>query len=255
MAQWEKLLKTLGFTESEGKIYLTSLEMGPASVQDIAKKARVSRVTTYAVIESLTTRGLMSSVEKGKKKLFVAESPDRLVSFVHGRVREMEATLREIESSLQDLKLLQRGEKPVVKLFEGEEGIRAIQDDILKTGPDTIYELGNVDAIHRLFPAGSLKPFKEELDRRKIHTKAIYLAKETQHTPRANSSVRILPHEQFSFGGDVTVYGNKVALMTYGGKVIGVVVESEELARTMREVFELAWRCSIFPENKNAQAK
>ena len=46
MTQWNNLLKTLGFTESEAKIYLISLEMGPASVQDLARKAKVSRVTT-----------------------------------------------------------------------------------------------------------------------------------------------------------------------------------------------------------------
>ncbi|HEX9113717.1 MAG TPA: helix-turn-helix domain-containing protein, partial [Nitrospirota bacterium] len=64
MLQWNTLLRSLGFTDSESKIYLISLEMGPSSVQDIAKKADVSRVTTYAVIESLAKHGLMSTLEK-----------------------------------------------------------------------------------------------------------------------------------------------------------------------------------------------
>lgn len=252
MVQWEKLLKSLGFTDSEAKIYLTSLEMGPASVQDIAKKARVSRVTTYAVIESLAIQGLMSSVEKGKKKMYVSEAPERLVSFVHNRVKSMEATLREIESSLQELKLIQRGEKPIVRLFEGEEGIRAIQDDMLKTSPDVIFEMGNLDAIHSIFSNDQLKPFKEELDRRKIRTQAIYLdPKQIDHVSRNNSAARFLPNDEFSFEGDVTVYDNKVALMTFRGKVIGVLIESVELAQTMKEIFHLAWHCAIFPENKD----
>lgn len=226
--------------------------MGPASVQDIAKKARVSRVTTYAVIESLAAQALMSSVEKGKKKMYVSEAPERLVSFVHNRVRSMQATLQEIESSLQELKLIQRGEKPIVRLFEGAEGIRAIQDDMLKTSPDVIFEMGNLDAIRSVFQHDELKPFKEELDRRKIRTQAIYLTpKNVSHIPRESSTARFLPNDEFSFDGDVTVYDNKVALMTFRGKVIGVLIESVELAQTMKEIFHLAWHCAIFPENKD----
>src|SRR5438552_3905136 len=70
MVHWEKLLRSLGFTESEAKIYLLSLEMGATPVQDLAKKAKVSRVTTYTVIESLMADGLMSTVQKGKKNLY-----------------------------------------------------------------------------------------------------------------------------------------------------------------------------------------
>ena len=82
MAQWEKLLRSLGFNESEAKLYLVSLEMGPSPVQDIAKKAKVSRVTAYAAIEKLNEFGLMSTAQRNKKHLYAAESPERLVSFV-----------------------------------------------------------------------------------------------------------------------------------------------------------------------------
>lgn len=250
MTQWDKLLKSLGFTDSEAKIYLTSLEAGPASVQDLAKRARVSRVTTYAVIESLTEQGLMSSVEKGKKHLFFAESPERLTSFVHNRLSAMEATLAEVERSIDELRLLQRGEKPVVKMFEGVDGLRAIQDDILKTGPDVIYEMGNLEAIRKVFSQEDLQPFKDELERRKIKTQAIYLPGEIKLRPSA--SARYLPQGEFAFTGDVTAYANKVALMTFRGKLIGVVIESEELAQTVREIFKLAWHCSIFQNGKTA---
>ncbi len=54
MSRWEKLLKTLGFTDSESRVYLVSLEMGEATVQDLAKKADISRVTAYAVIDMIS---------------------------------------------------------------------------------------------------------------------------------------------------------------------------------------------------------
>lgn len=249
MAQWEKLLNTLGFTDSEAKIYLTSLEMGPASVQDIAKRGRVSRVTTYAVIESLAARSLMSSVDKGKKKLFVAESPERLVSFVHGRVKEMEATLHEIQESLHDLKLLQRGEKPVVKLFEGPEALKAIQDDVVQTRPKQIEEFGNSDEIRKLYPRESRADYYKEITRFKPKIRVIYRTSETPGTRQREYPIEevILPESKFQFFGDVLVYSNKVAFSTFRGKQISVLIESIELADTMRAFFDFAWHCLANP--------
>ncbi len=253
MTQWNSLLKTLGFTDSEARIYLISLEMGPASVQDIARKAKVSRVTTYAVIESLTERGLMSSIQKGKKTHYSAESPERLVSFVQNRMQEMESTLKEVESGISDLRLLQRGEKPVVKIFEGQEGIKAILDDIKATNSTMIYELGNVDAINNIFPQlDVIKPYKQELTRRRVSSKSIYISK-NEFTPRPFAEVHYLP-EDYQFTGDVTVYGNKVALYTFKGKLISVLIESEELAQTFKEFFRLALTGKGLSQKKGPQS-
>jgi len=177
MTQWNKLLKSLGFNESEANTYLASLEMGPSSVQDLAKKAKVSRVTAYAVIDDLMKQGLMSTVQKGKKTLYVAESPERLTSFVGSRVKEMEATLHEVESSLQELKLIQRGEKPVVKMFEGREALKAIEDDVVKTRPKLIDEFVNLDALQTLYPPEERAPFFKELDKLKPRKRIMYASK------------------------------------------------------------------------------
>jgi len=240
MTQWKKLLKTLGFTDSEAIIYLTSIELGPAPVQDLARRAKVSRVTTYAVIESLSERGLMSSLEKGKKKLFVAESPERLVSFVHGRVREMEATLKEVESTLNELRLMQNGEKPVVKLFEGKEALKAILDDVVETKPKHIDEFGNLDEIIRLNPRNELDPYYKKLDQNKTYTRGFLLAKEEEIVPgRSTHDIRALPVDEFDFKGDVFVYGSKVALSTFRGKQISILIESQDIADTIRAMFDL----------------
>lgn len=254
MTQWNNLLKTLGFTDSESRIYLISLEMGPASVQDIARKAKVSRVTTYAVIESLTERGLMSSLQKGKKTHYSAESPERLVSFVQGRMNEMENTLKEVKSGIEGLRLLQRGEKPVVKIFEGSEGIKAILDDIKTSNIDVIYEFGNIDAISNIFPQLSeLQPYKQEINRRKISSKGIFLSK-NEFTPRPLAEVKYLPDNKYSFTGDITVYGNKIALYTFKGKLISVLIESAELAQTFREFYRLASTSKELTDKKGLQS-
>ena len=248
MTQWEKLLKTLGFTDSESKIYLISLETGPAAVQDLAKKAKVSRVTTYAVIEQLMKDGLMSTVEKGKKHLYVAESPERLLSFIHSRVKTMEATLHEIESSLPDLKLLQRGEKPVVKLFEGVEGLKALFEDIAKSSPKTINEFANMDTIHAIFSRENLYPIRKELGMLPVNGKLLYTAKEPLGTVQPGFVSRYIHPKLLPFDGEIILYKNKTAFSTFHGKLITVIIDSEIITNTMRSLFELAWESALLPK-------
>lgn len=41
--------------------------------------------------------------------------------------------------------------------------------------------------------------------------------------------------------GELTVYGNKVAMVALKGKLSGVIIESKEMATMVRTLFELAW--------------
>jgi sugar-specific transcriptional regulator TrmB len=240
MADWTKLLQALGFSGSESAVYLASLELGPSPVQIIAKKAGVSRVTTYAVIQHLSKEGLMSSVTKGKKQYYTAEAPERLLSATRGRIDRMQTTLNEFKSSLEELKLLQAGEKPAVKFFEGVEGIRATIDEILAAKADTGYEIANRDEIIATIPKSVLQHFRSELDRRKIRFKGIYLSK--PFTPRNLQGVKIVSQKDYAFHGGLLAFGNKLVMTSFKGKVIGIVVDSKELANTFVEIFKMAWK-------------
>lgn len=239
---WKSLLKALGLTESEAAIYVASLEMGPASVQDLAKKAHVSRVTTYAVIETLSQRGLMSSVEKGKKHYFTAESPERLVSVVQAKVRQMEATLHEVQDSLHELKLLQRGEKPVVRLFEGEEAMKAIYDDVAATRPATLNEFGNLDEIRKFITRDDVAKQAQHILKR-TKPRSIYVTDQgaAETVKKDDREHRYMNPKDVQAFGDIIVYDKKVALSSFRGKMVSVLIESQEIAQTLRELFRLAW--------------
>lgn len=247
MSRWEKLLKTLGFTDSESRLYLVSLEMGEATVQDLAKKAAISRVTAYAVIDALMKSGLMSTVQRGKRRLFIAESPERLTAFMHARMRQMESTLKEVETSLEELHLLQRGEKPVVKLFKGQEGIKIWQQDILNSRPKEMVEFdGNFDAMLDVYPndPSNLK-FFELIDKMGLKRRLIEHV-HGERLPRVSS-----PNEEIAvirpdpdakpLYCSISVFGNKVSISTLRGELIYIVIESQDVADTMKAFFDHAW--------------
>lgn len=240
--QWTKHLRALGFTDSEAKTYLTSIETGPSSVQDLARKARISRVTAYAAIEELMRSGLMSTMQRGKKQLYQSESPERLRAVAQERARSMQALAAEIDDAVTDLKLVQRGEKPIVKMFEGKEALKAIQDDLLASGVKALDEMYNGDDIFAMYPPEELQPAKIELGKRKTFARTIVQTTQPVISTHALNPVLQLPTDAPEFHGDILVYGNKVALTSLRGKQISVLIESADIAQTMRAMYEMLWR-------------
>ncbi len=248
MAQWKKILKSLGLTDSEAIIYLLSLELGPTPVQDIAKKAGVSRMTTYTAIESLKMRGLMSSMQTGKKTLYTAENPERLISFVQSKVGDVENILHEIQSSIDELKLKQRGEKPTVKLLEGIEGLKTYLEDVVATKPNNTCELYNADTVFKVFTPQDLQPLRANMAKLNVHGRALHTGTLMAPPRKEVDTIKVTqPHKKF--GGDIFIYGNKVAFSTLDGKIITVIIESQEIADTVQALFDLAW------ENEQSKRK
>jgi sugar-specific transcriptional regulator TrmB len=242
----EKELQKLGLSDKEAKVYLSSMELGPTPVQEISKKAGVNRATTYVMIESLIGRGLMSSFEKGKKRFFTAESPEQLVALLHKEEAEVKEKTRQMMEILPELKILFAAveEKPRVKFFEGLEGLRAVQEDILKSKYDQMEEIFSLDDAYRTFPPGPDDHRQKLLEKTKnISVRVIYTSEQGAilKAKEGKCERRHIPIEKFPFTTDITVYGKKIAIGTNRGKLMGVIIESQEMSEALRAMFDLAW--------------
>jgi sugar-specific transcriptional regulator TrmB len=74
----KELLGQFGLQNKEDEVYLACLQLGTAPAQEIAKKAGIKRTTAYDVLKNLINKGLISQTQKGSKKLFIAEPPEKL---------------------------------------------------------------------------------------------------------------------------------------------------------------------------------
>lgn len=242
----EKELQHLGLSDKEAKTYLAALKLGSAVVQEIAKKAGLKRPTVYFAIEQLVKRGLMSSFERGKKRFFAAESPERLISLIavqRKKAQVLEEDLRGVLPELNNLFGLS-GEQPRVRFFEGKEGLKAIQEDFLKTKDKNIENIYPRDDFIKVFSEAERKEYISKLRKKRIKVKTIYTSQNqfAQLIPNPYAERKFVPYKKFPFSADITIYDNKVAIGTYRGKLLGVIIESKEIAETIRLVFNLAWQ-------------
>lgn len=99
-------IERLGLTEKESKLYLTSLRIGPASMQVLARKAGIDRGTAYHVAQTLTEKGLFAQLEDGKRSMFRATHPRRLYEYVEDQKKKADQHYETVQTMIDDLEAL-----------------------------------------------------------------------------------------------------------------------------------------------------
>ncbi len=239
-------LKHLGLSENEAKVYMAMLELGPSVVVEIARKAQINRPTAYVQIETLKKKGLISTQTKGKKQLFIAESPDKLEFLIDTELKTVENKKSELNNFLPELLSLYNtsGERPHVKFFEGKEGVLALQREFLKTDSTPIYGITSLDNVFEVFPEFENTYIKKRIQK-KIPSKTIYTStkgpvlKESDESSLRES--RYVVPGKLPLGIDITIFKNKVAIIALKGKISGTLIEHKEIADSFRAIFELVW--------------
>lgn len=242
----KKGLLELGLSDKESDVYLSMLELGPASVQDIAKKAGVNRSTTYVMIESLKRRGLLSTFDHGKKVYFAAESPDKLKLLMQDELAEIKAKQARMEAALPRLQAIFNAhtDKPHVRYLEGEHALMQIRNEIVES-KSPHWEFYAVDEA--LIQTTQIAYHERIKATKKMKGRALFTVKPGFKVPYFDDTdveVRTLPYDQFAFSGDLAVVKNRVYLLSRTSIGAVIVIESEEMADIVRTLYEAAWACA-----------
>src|SRR3989339_585321 len=93
----EEILRNVGLSDKEIEIYLSALKLGPQPASVLARSAGLNRTTTYAILETLFRKGLISQFIKAEIKYFSVISVDNLVSFVERKINDLRRTKTDLE--------------------------------------------------------------------------------------------------------------------------------------------------------------
>lgn len=234
------LLPELGLSGQEGAVYLAALELGSSSISDIARKAGIKRPTAYYVIDALMDKNLISKAPRGKRILYIAEPPSRLLANLRAQEEKLVNVLPRLES-LQN----SAGNKPRIRFYESREAIDALFREVFKTHKKML-TIGSMQSISDFFSyeeiaawfrllrdeGGKIYDLLDSSEGAKKYARAAYR--------KGLGPIRYLP-EDFKIGTDMLIVGDQVLLISYSS-MIGVLIENSEIAQTQRQTFEFMWR-------------
>lgn len=241
MPEIDKILEQSGLNAQETAAYLALLEMGPSPVLALAKKTGIKRPSLYLILDNLIQKGIVALVPQEKKRLYVALSPERIAQNLEERSRALQSVLPQIMSLFKH-----KSEQPKIHVMESSEGMMNAYREITTFKKDQqILTFFSFDVIGPEFE----KMWDLFLDMYKKHhvagrdlvsgdyAKQTWIAK-AKRIP--NYQIRQVP-EGFTFFSDSIIYGNKVALISHR-KRFAVMIESEDIVKSLRTLWELAWQ-------------
>ena len=242
------VLRDLGLTNDEARVYEAALELGQSVVSPIASLAKVNRTTCYNILETLVQKKMVSKSRYHGKLAYSIDDPNQLIKNLEEQKREMESTLERARSFQTEISKRYSGKrtKPIITYVEGIEGIKQLYDDSLRCQNkkegirayasirDVNVELG--DYIQRYY---------QERARRGIFGRGILPSTEEGKQAKRTQEqylrqARLIPHEKFDFSPEIYIYDNKFSVMSFKEK-FGFLVESKEIVDALKVAFELAW--------------
>jgi len=238
-------LINMGLKEKEASVYLAILALGQGTASRIALKAHIARTTVYEVLSSLFDKGLVTLTGKEPKQEYVAESPDNFQIYIEKELGKIQKDFNNAKNILiPQLKSLHNvGNRPKVMFYEGKEGLEKVYEDTL-TSHETIRAYANVDEMHEALPNYFPEYYKRRTNKG-IHIRAIFPANQAgfERAKCDKNEAResaLVPADKFYFSPEINIYDDKVMIASWKEK-LGIIIESKEIADSMKKIFELAW--------------
>ncbi len=233
------LQRSLNLTDAQASVYLAALELGQATMQQLARKSGVKRTSIYNFIDELKERHLITEAKKHKRSVYSAVHPDKLMEIEQERIKELNSLLPEL-MAIQNSSPI----KPKVTFHEGFEALKEIYADFVKEGKPIIAwsEFNEShDATGNLMEEQAERRSKRNIPVRWITTESPEAREFAKIDTRVLRETKYVNSELFKT--KVVVYGNKLALLSYHtNPPFVVLIENADIASTVRGLWEELWK-------------
>lgn len=241
------VLENLGLSSKAGEIYLASLQLGPTTIQTLAEKANTPRSSTYLLIHELKGKGLISETKVGKKTIFTATGPERVLEMAKAGEESANRLYRIVEGAMPEMTAMQkrRTGRPSVRFYEGFEGVKTILEETIGSREILVICSGYEEPLEKRL-ADYLERYFKEIIKKGIKTfEIIGGSPDAEVYKKRYSSEK----NQIKIAGrgkniehiDKLIFEDKVAIISFA-YLNGVILENLQIANFERELFWRTWK-------------
>lgn len=241
-----QLVKKAGLAENQAKTYLALIKNGKLTPSEVAEITRETRTNTYAICEKLDKMGLIEKT-KDKQTTYIAKHPAALEALAEKRRKIIQRNEIDVKSGIDALinTFYSTSEMPSTRTLEGIEGIKEVFADTLRTKKDIYLIRTPADITAEGIGKDFLNRHRYQRAKLGINTYAI-----TPDTPEARQNIatddeQLLFHrtlidtEDYTAPVEFQIYGDKVALISYGETQMATIINSPTIAEAMRQICQL----------------
>jgi len=238
------ILREIGLSESEIKVYLALLELGSSKKAMIVRKSGIASSKVYEVVDKLIEKGLASVVVKDKVHHFSAAPPARIKDFL----LEKESRIKEQSKSLSELlPMLEARHKAVqigtdAEVYRGWKGIQTVYGDLLESlSPNEEYFIFGASkgedpaAVKRFFTR-----FNEKATRKNLRANIIFNETARGNIPNARKTGKVRYLKQTT-PSEILVYKDKTAVVLLESEPLAILMHGGNIAKSFKAYFKAMW--------------
>ena len=241
----KEILKQFELTENEIKLYLKLLELGSATSGELMKELKFYSKTVYEILDKLMDKGLVSYVVKSNIRYFEAENPEKFLDIISEEEKELKEKEQNIKKILPQLIVKRKiGKEPQeATIYKGKRGMKSVFEDMLKQKGDLLIFGSGGKFKEILGPYSDL--WHKKRVKQGIKIKLLWNEKVREKTKYIRKfkliEFRFLP-EEFDNPAGSNIYGDKVAITSWGEMPVAILIRDKKIARSQRSYFNALWK-------------
>ena len=204
------------------------------------KPSSIKRPTAYLVLSSLESKGFVSRSVHGKKTYFLAQHPQKLITEAELRLKEVKEIVPQLESMLQ-----KASGRPRIMIYEGKDELDRADDEIFVVKGEILF-MGTLKLSKETFPRTFRKfeyaNLSKDFNSRELVDESEESKQYAKEVSKPFREVRFIPKELLPFEVDICVFGNRTLITSVKKEYFTVAIESEEITRAFRTIFEVMWK-------------
>lgn len=235
-------LKAIGYSDKEALAYLTLLELGRSTAYAIAEKSGLKKPTAHVILGELLKKGAVITIPGAKKKMFSARAPEDIFEQAERKLTLAKKSLPILESIVNE----SRSEFKTLYF----EGVRGLKEALrYKETPETKDEIVGFYAKGEKIAPETLKIFDawgEHLRRSSINMRGFTPEHSStdRYRPTNNTAyqqLKFLPINSYSSDISIEAQGTFIRI-TDIQHLQTVIIDNPNIAKTVKQIFELMWK-------------
>ena len=238
---------TIGLTKRDMRIYEALFKTPHASLRALAEATGINRGTVHESVKAMTKLGLVSFVETGKQRRYIAQDPTVIMVLIKERQQALRDTESQTQSYIANLQQMTKitPQESFASFYEGDDGVAAILRDVLSTTRDLEQKEYSVisskyvrEYLYRNFPS-----FTRQRIRQRIFVRVIAIGEGGTTADQSNRKW-LPPSENTAAPNCYTlIYGDKTAFISLDAQNVpmGIVIHNAGITALQRLNFETIW--------------
>ncbi len=244
-----EILREIGLTDSETRVYLSLLELGDSTRGELVNRSGIAGSKIYEILEKLQNKGLASIYIKNKVKHFKPTNPKQILGYLEDKKQQISKIEKEARSILPNLLTLysaSKGEQEI-ELISGQKGLEIIfkeQVELLKKG-ETCFVIGGTKGVDEEIVQAFFEKVHIWREKKGIKTKMLFNLRQKESTKRLYSSKKYpatkTKYIQHTSPVAINIYKDRTVIIIFGNKINSIHIKSQDVANSFIEYFNLLW--------------